>query len=116
MDVIHSGGLRNALLGLGPRVYLEIMGPDPTASGRIGKRPFGIDGLREARLATWVCKSNDLKETVRIGRAAGISLGEVKSGPEIQARRNRAYVPSLTDLFADRAGGVLLPFFIDWEV
>ena len=50
-------GTRNALLALGTKIYLEIMGSDPTLSRPGLKRPFGIDQLYKARLATWVSRS-----------------------------------------------------------
>jgi hypothetical protein len=104
-------GTRNALLALGANRYLEVMGPDPTSS-REHPRPFGIDRLQQARMATWACKSNDIKKMVQIGKGVGVSLGTVQPGQ--RAKPDGTILTwSLTDLEADREGGVV-PFFIDW--
>ena len=105
-------GTRNALLSLGSRCYLEVIGPDPTSPRNGPPRPFDIDRLRQARLATWACKSNDIQKMVQIGKAVGISLGIVQQGQ--RAKPDGTILTwSLTDLEADREGGIV-PFFIDW--
>src|SRR5271157_3725007 len=73
-------GTRNALLALGSSQYLEVMGPDPTSPRSERPRPFDIDRLPQAHLATWACKSNDIKKMVQIGKTVGVSLGTVQSG------------------------------------
>ena len=105
-------GTHNALLSLGPRSYLEIMGPEPALSRYGLMRPFGIDRLQNACIATWVCKSEDLNKTVEIGREAGIALGNVQSGQRTKPD-GTVLTWSMTDLHADREGGIV-PFFIDW--
>jgi hypothetical protein len=105
-------GTRNALIALGSSQYLEVMGPDPTSLRKEQPRPFGIDGLRQARLATWACKSNDIKKMVQIAKGVGVSLGTVQPGQ--RAKPDGTILTwTLTDLEADREGGVV-PFFIDW--
>ena len=50
----HVGlGTFNALLGLGGRTYLEIVGPDPAQPEPVNPRPFGIDDLTEPSLVAW---------------------------------------------------------------
>jgi hypothetical protein len=109
----HPGrGTRNALLALGPTSYLEIIGPDPEQPPPAIARQFGIDGLREPRLATWVAKGTDLVRLRESAVVSGIQLGAVVSG-----RRNRPDGVTLswqaTDSRAMPADG-LVPFFIDW--
>ena len=107
-----SWGTRNALLSLGPRIYLEIVGPDPQGPPPAGPRPFSIDSLETPRLVTWACRGENLDALVRTAGRAGVHLGEV------QARSRQRLDGSLlswkmTDALADREGGVV-PFFIDW--
>lgn len=62
-------GTRNALLSLGPRMYLEIVGPDPQQPSPDGPRWFRIDTLTEPTLVTWCAAATEL-ESLR-ARAAG---------------------------------------------
>ncbi len=102
----------NTLLALGPRVYLEIMGPDPGQEGPKETRPFGIDRLTGPRLASWVVRSRDLPKVVKDARAAGADLGEVQE--RSRTRPDGTLLRwSMTDLMKDREGGAL-PYFIDW--
>jgi hypothetical protein len=109
----HPGlGTRNALVGLGPATYLEIIGPDPEQPKPPGPRRFGIDDLRSPRLLTWVAKGTDLESLFARARQSGIPLGVVTSGSR---RRPDGVVLSwrYTDpnaVVADR----LVPYFIDW--
>jgi hypothetical protein len=109
----HPGqGTRNALLGLGPTSYLEIVGPDPHQPRPPRPRWFGVDALEAPRLVAWAARESDLAGRVAAARRAGIGLGEILAG-----RRRRADgVPlawRFTDPRAILAGG-LVPFFIDW--
>jgi hypothetical protein len=107
-----SWGTRNALLALGPLAYLEIMGADPSLPQPPMPRPLGIDGLSVPRLATWVCRSEDLNATVSAARRAGVDLGNVES--RSRTRPDGTLLRwSMSDLFADRLGGIV-PFFINW--
>lgn len=105
-------GTHNALIGLGPGAYLEVIGPDPDAPPPGVARPFGLDGLGAPRLATWAARDANLEQRVAAARKAGLDLGEV-------AARSRRRPDGtllewrLTDSLTDRMGGVI-PFFIDW--
>lgn len=105
-------GTMNALLSLGPMIYLEIMGPDPEARGLRQPRPFGIDSLKRPRLATWVSRGERLDEIVRTARRLGIDLGEVQSRSR-QRPDGRVLTWVMTDLLMPREGGII-PYFIDW--
>jgi hypothetical protein len=105
-------GTRNALLALGPQMYLEIMGPDATISSAGLKRPFDIDRLYKPRLATWVSRSEDLNRTVQIGRRVGIDLGAVQSGKRTKPDGS-VLSWSMTDLMTSRENGIV-PYFINW--
>jgi hypothetical protein len=109
----HPGrGTRNALLALGPAVYLEIIGPDPEQPKPAQSRPFGIDALNEPRLVTWVVKESDLETRSSDARRAGVTLGEV-----IPGSRKRSDGVLLSWRYTDPrivvADGIV-PFFIDW--
>lgn len=109
----HPGrGTRNALVSLGPTSYLEIIGPDPEQPTPPQPRPFGIDGLREPRLARWAAKGRNLEALAGDARRNGVKLGEVIAGS-----RRRADGVLLSWRYTDPqtviADGVV-PFFIDW--
>src|SRR5471030_1014335 len=56
----HPGrGTRNALIGLGPRCYLEIVGPDLEQPAPAQPRWFLIDSLHEARLVAWAARRSE---------------------------------------------------------
>lgn len=105
-------GTRNAIVPLGPESYLEIIGPDPDRASEPLPRVFGIAELTTPRLVTWAVKGELLVATAERASAAGIDLGEVRSGSRIRPDGTQIHW-ELTDPFAERAGGTL-PFFIDW--
>jgi len=109
----HSGrGTRNALISLGPDIYLEIIGPDPDQPAPTLARPFGIDDLNEPRLVTWVAKGQSLDSFVKEAATAGVRLGEV-----IDGSRRRTDGVALSWRYTDPRTVVfdgLVPFFIDW--
>lgn len=110
----HPGrGTWNALLSLGNDVYLEIIGPDP---GQVtdGQLPptFGINQITEARLATWVLKSDDPVKLAAEAKGVGIDFGEVKDGSRMQTD-GALLTWKLSDPLADRESGII-PFLINW--
>ena len=109
----HPGrGTRNALIGLGPDSYLEIIAPDPAQPEPAGGRWFGVDPRAAARLAGWAAKGSDLPRVVASAAQRGVPLGEVMPG----ARTRPDGVElrwTLTNPDAKAVFG-LAPFFIDW--
>lgn len=105
-------GTRNALIGLGPRVYLEIIAPDPEAPAPSGPRIFGLDRLPSPRLATWAAHACDLETLVERAYRRGIDLGGARPGSR---RRHDGTLLSwkLTLRDPPLLDG-LVPFFIDW--
>jgi catechol 2,3-dioxygenase-like lactoylglutathione lyase family enzyme len=103
---------RNALIALGDRVYLEIVGPDRDAPAPEGRRPFGIDALRSPRLATWVVGGTALEELAAKASANGVELGDIQSRSRLRPD-GTLLCWTMTDITMDRVDG-LIPCFIDW--
>ncbi|MFC5818013.1 VOC family protein [Nonomuraea harbinensis] len=107
----HPGGTANHLVGLGSGRYLEIIGPDPDQPGA-RPRAFGLENLREPRLAAWAIRPDDLDEAVRRAREKGYDPGEVQplsrrtpGGVLLEWRLTRR---------DDPAAVRPVPFLIDW--
>lgn len=109
----HPGrGTRNALLGLGPRTYLEIVGPDPDQPAPHEPRWFGIDRVREPRLVTWAAAAADFEEMVHRAERASVGLGTVGQGQRIRPD-GVTLSWRFTDPTVVSCDGVV-PFLIDW--
>lgn len=109
----HPGrGTRNALVSLGPGIYLEIIGPDPAQAQPPQPRPFGIDDLKEPRLVTWAAKGKNLESFANEAIRGGVKLGQVTDGS-----RRRTDGVMLSWRYTDPRTVVfdgVVPFFIDW--
>jgi Glyoxalase-like domain len=105
-------GTMNALLSLGPKMYLEIMGPDPEEPHPQDRRPFSIDALTHPRLVTWAARSGDLQVIKGAALAEGVDLGEIQ---ERSRQRPDGFLLKwlMTDLTKARENGIV-PFFINW--
>ncbi len=106
-------GTKNFLLALGPKAYLEIIGPDPEAAAPAGPRPFGIDGSTEPRLATWVARpAGGMDAAVANAKAAGYDPGPITDGrrerPDGVVLQWRLTPPNVSK------GDGILPFLIEW--
>jgi hypothetical protein len=109
----HPGrGTRNALIAIGPRIYIEVIAPDREQPPPLEPRPFGIDGLTEPRLVTWAANATDLDALIRLATSRGVALGDLQP-----ASRRRPDGGLLTWRYTNPltvvADGVV-PFFIDW--
>ncbi|MEM9570537.1 MAG: VOC family protein [Pseudomonadota bacterium] len=109
----HPGiGTCNALLGLGPNLYLEIMAPDNPASGSIGAR---LAELKAPGLVTWVLRTSDLSRVelhVEEMHDQVTSLGPIPS-QRVTPQGHRLEWTLLFLTLHNHNG--LLPFFIDWQ-
>jgi hypothetical protein len=105
-------GTRNALVGLGPKTYLEIMAPDPGQARPERGRLFGLDTLDEAFLATWVLRRESIESLVSRASAAGVHFGPVRSGRRENAE-GATLSWKLTDPYVTLMDGVV-PFLIAW--
>lgn len=109
----HPGrGTRNALIALGPTVYLEILAPDPEQPPPEEPRAFGLDRLKESRLVAWFVNGRDLTRLRGEAVRKGVPLGEVKSGSR-QRPDGAQLLWQFTDPSALVADGIV-PLFIDW--
>jgi hypothetical protein len=105
-------GTKNALLSLGPKMYLEIVGPDPDQPRPGDGRPFNLDGLVNPRLVTWAARGRNLHAVRDAAGSKRVDLGEIQEGSR-QSPDGTSLQWSMTDLMTDRDNGIV-PFFIDW--
>ena len=107
----HPGmGTCNALIGLGPECYLELIGPDPAQPDFNGTRPFGIDALEDTQLVGWAARRDGLSQFAQ----AQQHLGEVIA---ISRETTTGELLGWEMAFVSGAGPEamsILPFFIDW--
>ena len=105
-------GTCNALLGLGPGQYLEVIARDPDLPEPAAGPPevFTTDGA--PRLSTWAAKGTDLDQLRQMAARARIELGEVVDGMRRHSS-GREFRWQLTDPFIRILHGIV-PFFIDW--
>lgn len=109
----HPGwGTRNALVSLGPAVYLEIVGPDSEQTAYAQPRVFRVDDLSAPRLVTWAARGSDLEGLRSPELGDGAALGEVFSASR-QQPDGVTLSWKLTNPFTVLGDG-LVPFFIDW--
>lgn len=115
----HTGfGTANALVSLGARSYLEIMGPDPDQPLPAHGRLFGIDTAMSPKLMTWAIEADELEKRVEAARGAGYDPGEIiEMGRETVEGEwlewRLAIRRSVLEGGPPPAGG-LVPFMIDW--
>jgi hypothetical protein len=106
-------GTHNALLRLGPAMYLELIAPDPAQAPPGRPRWFGLDSLTSPRLVTWAIKSTALEQTADAARIGGLHLGAVRDG---RRESSSGQVLSWRLTYPDmRTGSGLVPFLIDWH-
>jgi len=104
-----SMGTHNAVLSLGPRLYLEVIAVDPSLPAPGRARWFDLDEPRMRAalaegpvLATWVARTRDLDRAVQrlphLGAVLSMSRGEWSwriTVPEDGHRPGRGLVPTL---------------------
>ena len=109
----HPGwGTKNALLSLGPKAYLEIMGPDPTQPEPKQPRPFGMDTMSKPRLMTWVARTDDIQSVIDRAKRQELDLGELQE--KSRKKPDGSILKwTMTDLRKNRKDGAV-PYFINW--
>lgn len=105
----ENWGTHNSLLGLGPGEYLELIAPEPGASG-----PWGalFSRLAEPSLQAWCVRAGSADEVTARLQGAGVTTRRVPGG-----RRLPDGTMLTWELVFPRghAFGGALPFFIDWQ-
>ncbi|NNE69857.1 MAG: VOC family protein [Rhodothermales bacterium] len=102
-------GTHNALLGLGPGRYLEVLAPDPSLDPPPRGRLTDVWGARSTGLFTWVARSEDI-DTLAAGCPS--PLGSID--PCTRLKPDGTWLSwRLSDPFVGRLGGPI-PFLIDW--
>lgn len=110
----HPGkGTMNALIGLGSRMYLEIVGADPEQAVPEEGRWFRVDALESPRLVTWCATGGSLSGVQEAARSAGLELGAISAGGRRRPDGTELHW-EVTDPGTPREGGVI-PFFIHWR-
>lgn len=109
----HPGfGTRNAIVPLGQRCYLEVIGPDPEQPEFEGERIFGVGDLDRPCLAHWCVRRDGLAGFGEKLRAQGIAFGETLPMSRLTAEGEHLHWELA---FPTSFGSAHpLPFFIDW--
>lgn len=105
-------GSHNAILSLGPRTYLEVIGPDPESTVPMSERPAVFTKPGKHLINGWVAHCSDLERARMIAAEAGIHLGA-----SIHGRRARPDGRELQWSISDPhtcAFDSLVPLLIDW--
>jgi len=107
----HLGqGTHNALVGLGPGRYLELLAPDPEQSE--GDFRAGIAHLTVPALHTWCARAGGADGVADRIAAAGLAPRRLP----MSRQRPDGVTLRWELVFADgHPYGGLLPFFIDWQ-
>ena len=108
-----SGSTHNALVGLGPRCYLEILAPTGPQTPAEDAWCRLARGAREPRILTYCMRSpRPLSQLAQIAEAAGAHDALVAHNGRVTpegVRLNWRWVAPVFDEF-----GLAFPFFIDW--
>jgi catechol 2,3-dioxygenase-like lactoylglutathione lyase family enzyme len=113
---VHPGlGTANALLSLGDRHYLEIMGPDPNAKDlapEYAAEVAQLKALTSPRLVGWAVHRDDLDQFAQRLSVEGVAT----DGPTAGSRRRPDGKTLRWKTLALKSDpDNLLPFFIEWE-
>lgn len=105
-------GTHNALLSLGPGVYLEIITRDPAlpAPGRGALVEISPGG--DSRLITWALRVEDIRESAAAADDADMRLGRIESGSRTRTDGSEIAWQS-TDPYAMPMSGAI-PLLISW--
>lgn len=103
-------GTWNALVGLGPGRYIELLAPDP-AQDLTGTLGAELAALTQPRIHTFIVRTDDLAGATAAYAELGIAADQIKAsrvGADGTRLEWQLVIPR-----SNRWGG-LVPFFIDW--
>ena len=105
-------GTHNALLSLGPGIYLEVIARDPDLPPPERGALIDVPETDGSRLVAWVYRVKDIQESSDVLRDAGILLGPIDKGSR---KKPDGSVISweLTDPYTRPLNGAI-PLLIDW--
>ncbi|MDX2344319.1 MAG: VOC family protein [Acidimicrobiia bacterium] len=117
VEAAHGGrhlgfGTRNALLSLGPTMYLEIIGPDEGQHRPTNGYWYGVENIVTPRLVTWTARVEHLERVAAHAHGAGYNPGDVhnvfRELPDGSKLSWRLTWPT-------GAGDGLVPNLIEWD-
>lgn len=109
----HLGyGTRNALIGLGPARYLEIIGPDEGQRRPSGGYWYGVENIGRPRLVTWTARVERIERVAAHAHGAGYKPGDVH---KVFRERPDGVHRSWRLTFPTGAGDGLVPNLIEWD-
>jgi hypothetical protein len=109
----HLGyGTRNALIGLGPASYLEIIGPDEGQRRPAGGYWYGIENIGRAQLVTWTARVEHIERVAAHAYGAGYQTGDVH---KVFRERPDGVHRSWRLTFPTGSGDGLVPNLIEWD-
>jgi hypothetical protein len=105
-------GTQNALLSLGPKIYLEVIAPDPQSKLRNEKVLFDNIYKNGIQLSTWVMHTDKIDTIAAVSKKGGLDVGTVSPGSRIKPDGTEISWKA-SNPFAFHCGGAI-PFLIDW--
>lgn len=105
-------GTHNALLGLGPGCYLEVIAPDPESDVQ-GPLWMELHKVDRPRLIWWAARVSDLAAYQEHAQLQGIGLGDLRDGQR-SLPDGGLLQWQMSDPYRYDWNG-LMPFFIEWK-
>ena len=105
-------GTHNALLSLGPGMYLEVIARDPDLPPPERGALIDVPETGDSRLFAWVYRVADIQESSDALRDVGVLLGPIDKGSR-EKPDGSVVAWKLTDPYTRPLNGAI-PFLIDW--